>query len=679
MEFPPTVTVPSCELVAGLSKGIIHCIQTSGKILPSSEVVVDASSPAQCQWTDYAVIETHDEDGNLIYSPVLEDLRQFFPPLDGSEVGSDGRPLLYAACLGLLLSTRDVSGVTGTSKLSATPLSTFLLIAKYLLKELHVDPNQPTQTPGACLRPPLHLVARSCHPTAVDLLLSHGADGNTPDEEGWTALMAACMPDIPPVEKGGPTENERVQTLKMLLLARDNDGNAIRVDARNYCGYTALHYACEGLNALLIKTLLEDGGSDSTLRTLWGQSTVGIVRSQYELNKEQASTCEIIIMSHLERTERLGRVRSFLDEERKALNLISLVDDVLIPASRRPEAEIDLEMSKREALNSQDRRIIIALLNYLEVDPSILLRAEVTAEVLEGGIDAQNSYEAIHHRILELIPKSFLKIYCNSNPSPEERDIVIGANYAVRRYAETSVNGARRIEPASLMQHSFMLHRERGFVARQMELLTDLIVGPLQRTIAFGIPSNSVAKAIVARAPRILEMGAGTGYWSCVLSSMGADIIAYDAYPPSLSFENELEGNAYFSNQTYFEVQQGDASSMFREITPEISDRALLVVWPNNPDAEDNEHLVIKGSDLPPLWDVECVQKYYEAGGRTVIYAGEREDKIQLMSNASGPDCGFCSSRKFQKFLKDHFVLDVALECPKWWMKEDDVTIWRRE
>ncbi|KAL7461395.1 hypothetical protein ACHAXS_001815 [Conticribra weissflogii] len=677
MEFPPTVTVPCGQLVDTLNKGIIHCIQSSGKILPSSEVI-DASSPAQCQWTEYAAIETHDEDGNLVYSPVLEDLRQFFPPLDGSEIGSDGRPLLYAACLGLLLSTRDVSAEAGASKLSATPLPTFLLISTYLLEELKVDPNQPTQTPGACCRPPLHLVARSCHPAAVDLLLSHGANVNTPDEEGWTALMAACMPDIPSAERGGPTENERVRTIKRLLLARDQEGNPIRVNARNYCGYTALHYACEGLNPLLIKTLLEDAGSDATLRTLWGQSIAGIVRSQYELNTKQAAACEATIMSYLEETGRLGQVRSFLDEERKALDLISLVDNFLIPASRKPESDVGLELSRHEALISQDRRIISALMKFLELDPSIILNTLVATEVSKDGHNAENVYETIHHRVLEVVPESFMKVYCNCNPSSDELDIVIGTNYAVRSYAETSVNGARRIEPASAMQHAFILHRERGFVARQMELLTDVIVGPLQRTIAFGIPSSSVAKEIVARAPRILEMGAGTGYWSYVLSSSGADVLAYDAHPPSLSLEG-LDGNAYFGNRSYFEVKQGDASSVFREVTSEISDRALLLVWPNNPDAEDNEHLVIEGSNLPPLWDVECLRKYYEVGGRTVIYVGEREERIQLMSDATGPDCGFCASRKFQQFLKDHFLLEVTLECPKWWMKEDDVTVWRRK
>ena len=66
-------------------------------------------------------------------------------------------------------------------------------------------------------------------------------------------------------------------------------------------------------------------------------------------------------------------------------------------------------------------------------------------------------------------------------------------------------------------------------------------------------------------------------------------------------------------------------------------------------------------------------------GGETVIYVGERESKIELAPDATDGDCGFCSSRNFQKYLEEHYDLKAELACPRWWMKEDDVTIWKRK
>ena len=66
------------------------------------------------------------------------------------------------------------------------------------------------------------------------------------------------------------------------------------------------------------------------------------------------------------------------------------------------------------------------------------------------------------------------------------------------------------------------------------------------------------------------------------------------------------------------------------------SDRALLLVWPNNADYADNPHLVHadKTSKLP-VRDADFLAAYLVAGGETVIYAGERQKGI-----AGGDDNG---------------------------------------
>lgn len=108
---------------------------------------------------------------------------------------------------------------------------------------------------------------------------------------------------------------------------------------------------------------------------------------------------------------------------------------------------------------------------------------------------------------------------------------------------------------------------------------------------------------------------------------------------------------------------------------PDTSDRALLIVWPNNPDEIDNSHLY-QGEYLSPVWDAGCLSKYIECGGNTVIYVGEREDKIKVNKGCK-PDCGLSSSRLFQNMLKEQFDLVEQIDIPTWYRMEDDATIWK--
>ena len=174
---------------------------------------------------------------------------------DGDDVSTafdtNGRPLLYAACLGLCLSDRRqhnssnkndtnesidetaaaaaatattaTTTATPTTKQQSTPLEIFMSILQYLITELDCPPNQPTFAVGCNHRPPIHLLARSCYVPAVSALLASGADPTIADGEGWTALMATCMAsgggndDDEEEEEAGPTMVERLETAKLLL------------------------------------------------------------------------------------------------------------------------------------------------------------------------------------------------------------------------------------------------------------------------------------------------------------------------------------------------------------------------------------------------------------------------------------------------------------------------------
>lgn len=84
------------------------------------------------------------------------------------------------------------------------------------------------------------------------------------------------------------------------------------------------------------------------------------------------------------------------------------------------------------------------------------------------------------------------------------------------------------------------------------------------KRFAWAVPSKSAVTAIVAGGP-VVEIGAGTGYWSMLLRHMGCDVLAYDRTP----YEND------WCSFTWSEVNQGSA-----ETAAAHSDRSLFLCWP---------------------------------------------------------------------------------------------------
>ena len=435
--------------VEELGDAIIRSIQSGGAELPT--VVVNDTSGAggdEVQWTEYAataratdavVAELH---GSA--TSIQKRFEASVPDFDLSiAFDTNGRPLLYAACLGLALADRNLpaqhpnsNGNSCDNKPSASsPLQVFMAVLRYLHSELECPPDQPTFRPGGCHRPPIHLLARACYPRAVKALLQCGAEAADTDDEGWTALMATCMAagDDNGTDQSAPTMEERCQTARLLLDASEQTAAAADkppplVNRHNYRGYTALHLACEARMRPMVQLLLRRG-ADPLKRTWVGESPLGLVAwnegdSDGDDDGDDASgaMCRNYLKSAT--TKCSAEERHFFDQEQKAVELIKLVDRTLIPLANSESTDA----ARRDSL------LLAAIMKAVGMDPEALLDHPI----------AENWYETLHKRVSDLFPEAYVKVYRNGAPTEEEFDLITAHDGHAKDEGEFMIPAMRR-------------------------------------------------------------------------------------------------------------------------------------------------------------------------------------------------------------------------------------------
>lgn len=138
------------------------------------------------------------------------------------------------------------------------------------------------------------------------------------------------------------------------------------------------------------------------------------------------------------------------------------------------------------------------------------------------------------------------------------------------------------------------------------------------RLYGFAILDRDTIDALVDFAP-LLEVGAGSGYWTYELRKAGVDVIATDVEPG--------EDNRYKFAQAWTAVQKLDAVAAAKRYRR----RTLLTVWP----------------DYREQWSADALKAYK---GKRVIYVGEG-------------DGGCTACDEFHEHLYEHFesVYEAAL------------------
>ena len=89
------------------------------------------------------------------------------------------------------------------------------------------------------------------------------------------------------------------------------------------------------------------------------------------------------------------------------------------------------------------------------------------------------------------------------------------------------------------------------------------------REYAYAIPTLKTLSQIADLVPnkKILEIGAGSGYWAYLLDQIGCDVVACDDFSDGLA-------------QYYFPVVNMGADELMEQSNGSFDDRALLYCWP---------------------------------------------------------------------------------------------------
>jgi hypothetical protein len=90
------------------------------------------------------------------------------------------------------------------------------------------------------------------------------------------------------------------------------------------------------------------------------------------------------------------------------------------------------------------------------------------------------------------------------------------------------------------------------------------------RRYSFAVPTDA-ALATLSRYAPLVELGAGTGYWTWLLRRRGVDCVAFDAAPPDV-----LPNPNAFRPLTWTPVAQGGVEALDAH-----TDRTLFLCWPS--------------------------------------------------------------------------------------------------
>jgi hypothetical protein len=142
---------------------------------------------------------------------------------------------------------------------------------------------------------------------------------------------------------------------------------------------------------------------------------------------------------------------------------------------------------------------------------------------------------------------------------------------------------------------------------------------------SWAVPTDEAIFLIAGAARRVVEIGAGSGYWAWLMAQAGIDVIAYDAAPPAA---------------VWHPVWPGDELAVLGH-----GDRTLLLCW-------------------PPFGTEMAANALAAYAGDQVVYVGE------WLGGSANP--------RFFGLLAGAFEEVASVALPQWTMRTDRLSVHRR-
>jgi hypothetical protein len=172
----------------------------------------------------------------------------------------------------------------------------------------------------------------------------------------------------------------------------------------------------------------------------------------------------------------------------------------------------------------------------------------------------------------------------------------------------------------------------------------------LQQAYAYAVPSPETVNWVreFAADRRLVEPGAGRGYWASRLHSAGVDVLAFDSQPPGYEANPSFPNAGTKSPSTWYEVQCAES---LLEVASDNSNSVLFLCW-------------------PPGWEnsmaSDVLMEFEATGGERLIYVGE-------------PQGGKTGNSAFFSALAAHWKLEsVDSQYVSWWNLNDHAQAWVR-
>ena len=157
---------------------------------------------------------------------------------------------------------------------------------------------------------------------------------------------------------------------------------------------------------------------------------------------------------------------------------------------------------------------------------------------------------------------------------------------------------------------------------------------------SWAVPSPEAIAWAAERCPRIVEIGAGRGYWAKLLAAAGCDVVAYDK---SIHDTGEIVNNEWHTDgATFFPVEHG-----YPERAAGHADRTLFLCWPPYDNAM--------------------------AHGAITAYSGQ---ELLYIGEGCG---GCCGDDEFWKVIAADWEEIGECDIPQWYGMHDWMWLYRRK